>query len=149
AHAGPPSPIGDRLARLIGEEQVGEVDAGPGAEGVIAPRARIDVEKLVEAVARIALVLELDQAVVIDLAQETLRKLLENRSFDGLHEGARPAELGGVLPQAPRDHARAGPPLLEQRAVCVLLLSIARNQLLHHHAAVPGGLRGALEQLLE
>jgi hypothetical protein len=67
-----------RLADLVEVEQVREIDAGAGAQRVVPPCARVDVEELRAAAARVELELELDETVA-DLPEEAAGLLLERR----------------------------------------------------------------------
>src|SRR5262249_39190924 len=119
------------------------------AERVVPPGARVDVEQLRPAVARIDLELELDETVVADLAQEAAGLLLELGQLDRADVGARTPELEWVLPPALRDHARERLAAREERAVGVLALAAARDQLLDDHLARADEGSRALDQLAE
>lgn len=65
--------LADRAAQLILVQQVREIHPGRSAEAVVAPGSRVDVEKLVGAVAGVVFELQLNQPVVVDVLQELAR----------------------------------------------------------------------------
>ncbi len=73
AHAGRGTATGGLQSELVLEEQVREVDPRARAEAVVAPGAGIEIEQLEFLIARVLLVLELDQSVVADLLQVARR----------------------------------------------------------------------------
>src|SRR5580704_8951394 len=116
---------GHRQANLIGVEHVAEVHARCSSQTVIAPGSRIYVEQFVLGIARIELILQFDQAIVVDGMQEPLRQLLQNRNLDCLDEGARPSELERMLAPAPNHHLADGLSIAEKSAIGELLPAAA------------------------
>src|SRR5215217_8590299 len=127
---------GHLLAQLVKVEQVGEVRAGRAPEAVIAPGTSIDVKQLVRAIAAVALVLQLDEAVVVDGFEEADGGRYQRRLGHGLDERACPAEVGRMLPKPAHRHAGERPPALEQAAVRELFLTAAWNHLLDDDLAL-------------
>src|SRR5208337_3932357 len=99
------------------------------------PGARIDVEQLVLLVAGIELVFELDQAIVIDGAQESLGVVFENRNVDGFDIGAGFPELHGMLAPATGDHFPDCLAIAKECTICQLLEAATWNQLLYDDLA--------------
>ena len=148
-HAGRRTLAVDGQAHLVREHQVREVDAGGLGYRVVAPRPRVEVEQLVDAVSRVELVLELDQSVVVDLAQEPLGVGLDLGRGHRLDVGARAAELRRMLPAAASGHAADRLAVPAEGAVGELLLASAGNQLLDHDLALAGDVGRLLEQLCQ
>src|SRR5919198_5382487 len=134
--AGPRAAGLDRLGQLVLVEGRREVHARGLAQRVVAPRPRVDVEQLELIVAVVVLVLELDEAVVADTAQQLDRVCLERLLVDRLDVRARASELPRVLAAPARVHGDDRLAVLEEGAVGVLAVAAARNQLLDHGLAV-------------
>lgn len=132
----------DRSAHLIAEQEVREVHSRALAQRVVAPCPGVDVEKLVPAVARIALVFQLDEPVIADGPEEPDRRLGEFADRDGLDVRARAAEVRRVLAATAHRHARDRLPPAEERAVRVLFPAASRNQFLDDDLAAADDLRG-------
>jgi hypothetical protein len=103
---------------------------------VIAPGPRVDVHELELVVARIELVLQLDQPVVTDLPEEPNRRPFQFGHVERLDERARPPEVGGMLAPPPHRHAGHGVSGRDEGAVRVLLPSTPGDQLLDDDLAV-------------
>jgi hypothetical protein len=87
----------------------GKINPRALPDAVIPPGAGVDIEQLGLPVALVVLVLELDEPVVADRAQEALRWLVKVRMVDRLHVRACPAEVSGMLAQAPHDQSSPAP----------------------------------------
>src|SRR4029453_11519200 len=95
----------DRTTELIAEQHRRKIHAGPGPERVVAPGPGVDVQEFEATIALVALVLELDEPVVVDRLQKALRERLELRHVRRLDERARAAEVTGMLAGPPAHHS--------------------------------------------
>src|SRR5690349_17839376 len=119
------------------------------AKCVISPGARVYVQQFKLSVARIELEFNLNQAVIVNVAQKAAGKRLEGRQIDGFHEGAGASEIVRMLAPAPRDHAADSFAVLEERAKTELLAPIAWNHVLDEHFASPCEFAGAAEHEMQ
>ena len=83
---------------------------------MVAPRTCVHVEQLECAVAFVPLILELDQAVVLDGAKEASRELLQLWQLDRLDKRACAPKIDGMLAETLRRHAGADAAVLIERA---------------------------------
>lgn len=135
----------DRRAHLIAEQEVREIHSRGPAERVIPPRPGVDVEKLVPAVARIALVFKLDEPVIANGLEKPDRRRRQFANRDGLDVRARATEVRRVLAPPAHRHARDRLPPAEESAVRVLFPATSRNQFLDDDLAAPDDPRGTAE----
>ena len=114
---------------------------------MVAPGAGVEVEQLVLPVARIELVLQLDQAVVVDGAQQPLRQRFQLRDLGRLHVRAGAPELERMLAQPSGDHPSHRLSRLEEGAVGELMGTITGDVVLDHHLTPVDDLRRSLEEV--
>ena len=91
---------GHRLAFYEKPEKIREIHAGAHGKGMPAPNARVDVEKLEAAVARIFFELDFGKPGETGAGEQALRGGDDLRFVDRLDEGAELAEILRVLSEA-------------------------------------------------
>src|SRR5580698_2940389 len=112
-----------------------EIDTRAITQGVVAPGSPIHIEKLVLAIPRIVFEFQFHQSVVVDLAQKTLREVLDEGVLDRLHKRTRAPEFRWVLSNSTNDHTADCLPFLEESAIRKLTIPAARDKVLNHHFA--------------
>src|SRR5579875_2005719 len=136
-------------AKLVGEQQIGEIHTGALSQRMVAPGARVKVQQFVLSITQITLVFDLHQPVVINGLQKTLRILRDDRQVYGLYKCAGTAKLCRMLAAAATGHTAPGSSFFEKRAIGKLLLPIARHQLLNHDFLISNQLQRLLKALYQ
>src|SRR5438552_1593306 len=93
-------------------EEVGKIDSHARAESVPTPHARVHIEHLEAAIARVALEFNFDQAGVTGCLEQPNRRLDDAGIVNGFDVGAELAEVHWVLAGSSSDHRSQGPPIL-------------------------------------
>ena len=146
-----PSLLAGRHVRVADGVPVGgegEVDAAGGGQAVPHPVARVDLHEAVAAVARVALELDLADAVVAELVQQA-QACLGELGHPQAHGHAHVAEARGVLAQLVpgelRQRSRLG---VQVRPQGVQLLVAAGHDVLQHQRAAVAHLVVDAQQLV-
>ena len=113
---------------------------------MVAPRSGIHVEQLELGITWIELIFQLDQAVIVNRAQEPLGIFFQNRDIQRLDVGASSSKLKRMLTPATHYHLTHGFVVPEECAVGELLAAPAGNQLLPHDFSAGDELRCLLKQ---
>jgi hypothetical protein len=134
-----------RVADQVAVGDPRQVDAAGRGEAVPLPQARVHLEQLVPAVARVAHELDLRDAVEVESPQES-EPVLDDLVHPERLAGARAAHVAPRLAQlVPGEEPERLAVPVEVAAERVHLLGAARDQLLHHRLVRSRGLVRALE----
>ncbi len=97
---------------------------------MIAPGARVDIEKLELAVARVFFEFHFNETVVINPREQSCREHFELRLVHGFDERAGAPKIVRMLATAAADHAADGLAVLEKCAISELINAAAGNHVL-------------------
>src|SRR5437773_8335653 len=132
-----PTHFGHVFTLHYSPQQVREIYTCSPTHGVPTPYPWIDVEKLVETVAPIALEFHFDQAGEVHRRQQLTSRLLDFRAFNGFHIRTGSSEIQRILTSPPGGKPGHRPAIHTYAGVGVLLLATPRYHLLDHdHARI-------------